>query len=150
MNKNRSYSLYLWGTLPFLLGYILNLMILYVPYLFGFLLIFLNILFLIFWGYLAYRIALPDRSPWLQALQFNTAGVICLILLMTQRYMLGQYLPNMIGFLPQIYFLPSLSAAVTLFHPVLSLITPVLDTVMGWPLSFLCMFVSSLIGFTKA
>ena len=147
--KNRSYSLFLWGTLPFLLGYILNLMILYIPFLTGFLLIFLNILFLIFWGYLAYKIALPDRSVWLQTLQFNTAGILCLILLMTQRYMLGQYLPNMIGFLPQMNFLPSLSAAVTLFHPILSLF-PVINTAMGWPLCLLCMVIASLIGFIKA
>lgn len=81
----------------------------------------LELLFLVGWGWLAYRIMKKEDRVMSNVVRMNAIGLIMLILVLVQELAVGQYWPNLFGLLPQFYFLSCL-------RPVYWLI----DTVYGW------------------
>ena len=112
------------GLLPLLVGYLLNVLLLYlslpIPRLLGLALLGL-------WGVLAYRLADPGRRCFPQALALCAFGLGMLALVLWQELALGEYWQSPLGFASQMYFLPALSAASAVMAPFLKVVTP-------WPL----------------
>lgn len=113
-------KLLLAGVVPLLAGYLLNYAIVYLQFpAFGFLLVLLELVLLLLWGCMAYRITSPDRNPAVQSLLLCTLGLLMLILVVWQEMILGQYWFNLIGSASQLYFLPLLTLVSTVLTPLL-------------------------------
>ena len=124
-------KLLLAGALPLAMGYVLNFA-LYLP-IAGLLMRIMGWIMIFLWFCLAYRLADSSDSIVRQSFFMCAFGLLMLALVLYQELVLGQYWLNILGWGPQIYFLPFLSAVFTLFSPVLAQ----LGTIRMWPL-YIC------------
>ena len=113
------------GVLPLLVGYLLNFLLLRLP--FPLPLMLSGLVLLGLWGVLAYRLSDPGRRCFPQGLALCAFGLGMLALVLWQELALGEYWLNPVGFASQMYFLPALSAASAVMAPFLKVVTP-------WPL----------------
>ena len=144
---SKTAKLLLAGILPLALGFAYNYLIMLVP-LPGFILILLNLAFIVLWGYLAYALSSSDKNPVVQSALLCAFGLLMLAMVLYQELSMGQYWPNLIGSGTQMYFLPFLSAASTVFSPLASIVAAG-SPIRIWPL-YICvlllMFIVSGIG----
>lgn len=133
------------GLLPLAAGYVCNYLMLLLP-LPGVFFFSLSFVFVLLWGYLAYRLADPKQNAFVQSGMMCVFGVFMLALVLYQELVLGQYWLNLVGTGTQMYFLPLLSATSTVFSPIISLLMPVMRIWPFYVCELLSMFVISVIG----
>lgn len=141
-------KLALCGFIPLILGYVFNFVMLNL-HINGMLMLFVGAALLLLWGYLAYKVADAGKSCAIQALILNAVGLIMLLLVLYQEIVMGQYWSGFVGLAGQLYFLPLLSIASTVFTQIFNLFMPV---VRIWPFYvavWICMFAAGLIGCMK-
>ena len=95
-------KLVLFGGIPILVGYVYNLVIANasVPWMS------LGFLFLVLWGGLGYIVSSLDKKPLIQAFKLCLIGIIMIIMTSFQSIVSGGYFFNILGSMPQYYFLP--------------------------------------------
>lgn len=130
--------LLLLGLLPLAVGYLINyvLMLLPFPLFFG------SLLPLLLWAWLSGRMADSSENALLQALLLNAFGLVMLLLALLQELVLGAYWENILGLFSQLFFLTGLPLASVLLRPLTS-------TASLWPFygaSWLFLFLASLAG----
>ena len=125
----KNWKLILWGVLPLPLGYLLNFAMWHFP-LSGLLLTGTNLLLLLLWGYLAYRLSSPRGNPIRQALALCAFGLAVLALVLFQELALGRYWFNALGIASQMFFLPFLSLGFAAADPLAGLF---LSSMRVWP-----------------
>lgn len=113
------------GILPLVVGFAFNYAVLYLP-VSGFLLLLVELALLVLWGWLAFKLSLPEKNPMVQAFFLCAFGLLMLALVLYQELGMGQYWRNLIGVGTQIYFLPLLTLAV-------SIVGPFMEVIRAWP-----------------
>ena len=130
--------LLLLGLMPLAVGYLMNyvLMLLPFPLFFG------SLLPLLLWAWLSGRMADSSESALLQALLLNAFGLLMLLLVLLQELILGAYWENILGLFSQLFFLTGLPLASVLFRSLTA-------TTSLWPFygaSWLFLYLTSLAG----
>lgn len=105
----RNLRLFAAGLLPLLIGVVQN-RIMTAGFVRGVFL--MSLVCLAAWGWLAFLLSDKDSGQVVQAFCLCTVGLLVLLLLMYQELVLGAYWGGAAGLLPQLYFLPFLSAAI--------------------------------------
>lgn len=134
----RTVRLLLLGMLPLAVGYLMNYMLMLLP----FPLLFGSLVPLILWAWLSGRMADVSESALLQALLLNAFGLLMLLLALLQELILGGYWENTAGLFSQLFFLTGLPLASVLLRPLTA-------TASLWPFygaSWLFLFLTSLAG----
>lgn len=126
------------GFIPFIIGGILNYIMLKVPTVLPPLLL-IGILFLLLWGFGANRLRFHSKNPLTVMVCMNAPAGIVLILLGIQEILLGQYFSNAVGLWTQYFYLPLLSIGyqLTFWSP---------SVFAAYCASFLLMIVATFIG----
>ena len=71
----------------------------------------LSLLFLALWGGLSFLLCRSRRSAFISACIVQVPSLIALLCILYQELVLGAYWQNLAGVLPQLFFLPTISAA---------------------------------------
>lgn len=100
-------KLIIFGISPLFIGYILNFVIVYLPAP----VFFLSIAFLVYWYYGSYKLADSDKGTILQIVMLCGFGLLDLLFLLYQEWVLGEYLGNIIAVGSQMYYLPMVSVS---------------------------------------
>lgn len=127
------------GLIPLAVGYLLNYVLMALP----FPLLFASVIPLIVWAWLCGCFADGRRSVFGQAALMNAPGLVMLALVLVQEIGLGAYWQNSVGLFSQLYFLSALPLAVTLLNLLPGTISRL------WPyyiVSWLLFFGLSLLG----
>jgi hypothetical protein len=141
----KNWKLILWGVLPLPLGYLLNYAMWHFS-LSGLLLTGTNLLLLLLWGYLAYRLSSPRGNPLFQALLLCSFGLLALALVLFQELVLGQYWFNFVGTGSQMFFLPFLSLGFAVSNPLVSLLMSPIRIWPGYIAAWLLMLAAAWVG----
>lgn len=137
-NMDRAIRLIVIGIMPLILGFVLNWLLMILP-ITGFFMLLLSLLFLIVWGYAAFKISSPSRNFILQAFLMCIFGLLMLILVLYQELAMGEYWGNLIGVGTQMFFLPWISLASTI-------IRPFMNVTRVWPLEIAIWIVLFILG----
>ena len=143
----KNWKLLLWGILPLPLGYLLNYAMWHFP-LSGLLLTGTNLLLLLLWGYLAYRLSSPRGNPILQALLLCAFGLAVLVLVLFQEVVREGYWFNFVGVGSQMFFLPFLPLGFTVSNPLVSLLMSPIGMWPGYIAAWLLMLAAAWVGCT--
>ncbi len=129
------------GIIPMVVGFLLNWLMMLLP-IYGIVSILLAVVFLLLWGYFAFKLSNSRQNSILQAFLMCAFGLIMLALVLYQELAMGQYWINLMGFATQMFFLPCLSLASLV-------VSPFMDVIRVWPMYIViwaAMFIASCIG----
>ena len=138
-------KLFLAGIMPLIVGYIMNYVIIYLPFS-GVIINVIEIGFFVLWGYLAYRLSDKEKNPGAQAFVMCTVGLVMLLLVLYQELIMGQYWFGYLGSATQFYFFPFLTLASTILNGIFSLL---MSTIRIWPFYIMIwsgLFLTSYVG----
>lgn len=134
----RKVMLLLLGFIPFILGFMMNAIMMQNP---NFILPYMaiGILSLVIWGFIGFKTCKFGKTSLESAIIANLPALLVLLLNLFQEIILGQYWTNIVGTSTQFFYLPliNLSSIFTSWSPYV------------WPVyivGFLLMFVSYYIG----
>lgn len=96
------------GLCPFVIGYLLNYILLAFN-LYGVVSFVIGILFFLYWGFIGYISYNYVKSAISSFILGNSFAIIGLVLIIFQEVALKKYWPNIIGMAPQMFYLPTLS-----------------------------------------
>ena len=134
-------KLFLVGVFPLILGIAKNYLLPLLP-ISGFIMLLIDLLVLILWGYLSFKVATSEYNSVVQSVILCSFGLLMLGLVLYQELTMNGYFDNVIGFIPQMFFLPFISIP-TMF------ILPNMDKIVLSPIYigvWICLFVVSNVG----
>lgn len=133
---------------PFAIGYLLNYAMLQFNWFSSVFLFLINSLFFLYWFYVGYLSAEHTKFVREAILVGNSFAFLSIALILFQELVLGRYLTNIIGLLPQMFYLPT----VALMARVVSRLLFFLNTHYTWVIfifSFIAMVAVYYGGYSK-
>lgn len=122
------------GLLPVAAGSLYDLVISFLPVS----VLIINLLFLLLWGILHYKVCRPGEALVKLLLCTHAIPLLCGVLVLVQELTIGGFWLNGVGFVSQICFLPVLSLGVLLAGPLTGAYTVSSGAIGGLFLMLLC------------
>lgn len=103
-------KLLLFSVSPYIIGYLLSYAMLKFDW-YGKIISIISILFCVYWFFVGYKSYDYVKSTKESILLGNCFGIVSIILIMLQKVVLGSFMPNIIGYGSQNFFLPIISVS---------------------------------------